>query len=112
MLLSLLLLENPKNKISSAVFLLINKTDFKITSYRSNYDADLTSMKICYTEVNLSVGAMVHIHDYLHPWHLFKVTEGIPKGSKRGVLTGSRCVLTEQNCDLKTFLTCTKSSGS
>lgn len=88
----------PKNKISSAVFLLINKTDFKITSYRSNYDAHLTSMKICYTEVNLSVGAMVHNHDYLSPWHVFRVTEGVPQREQE------RCFDREQICPYRAEL--------
>lgn len=84
-LLSLLLVENLKNRITSAVFPLIHKIDFNLFNFKflidywSNYGVDLASMKILYTEVSLSVGAIVHIHDYLPPWHLFSV----PKGKQR-----------------------------
>lgn len=76
MLLSFLLVENTQDQITSVLFPLIYKTDFKMTAYRNNYAADLTTTKICNTEVNLLIGAMGLICDYLPPQHLFSVSKG------------------------------------
>lgn len=47
-----------------------------MTAYKNNYGVDLASTKICNTEVNLLIGAMGHICDYLPPQHLFSVSKG------------------------------------
>lgn len=44
-----------------------------MTAYRNNYGVDLTSTKICNTEMNLLIGAMGHIREHLPPQHLFSV---------------------------------------
>ena len=76
MLLSLLLVENIQDQFTSVFFPLIYKIDFKMTAYRNNYGVDLTSTKIGNTEVNILIGAMGHIRDYLPPQHLFSVSKG------------------------------------
>lgn len=108
-----LLAENLQDQLTSVPFPLMCKTDFKMTASRNYYSVDLTSTKIRNTEVNLLIGAMGRISDCPAPPQCVQgVTEGMLKENKSGVITGIRCVPTEQNCDLKNLLTRSKSLGS
>jgi len=76
MLPSLLLIENIQDQVTSVLFPLIYKAEFNMTSYGNKYDVDLTSAKTCNTEMNLLIGAMGHISEYLPSQHLFSVFKG------------------------------------